>query len=317
VVNACEGGAGTRIATTLLRWPTPALLAWGGAWALFAAMTAAGAAAGWALTAAALLGAAVATQGTTGWRAALICSGFPLSLAASGPAAGIAPWAWLVPLAALALVYPMRSWADAPLFPTPRGALAGLAQRVQLPAGSQVLDAGCGLGDALLELGREYPQARLVGVECSLPIAWAARWRCRGRAKVRRGDLWRVDWSAFDLVYLFQRPESMARAVAKAGAELKPGAWLASLEFEAGELRPTQVHICADRRRMWLYRAPLQAGLLESPHRPHETFEAQPGAAGLDPRRGAVSRRLRDGAADAARVRARRGRHNRGAPAAL
>lgn len=243
-----------------MAWPLPALLAWAGAWALFVFLGALGAPAWLALGAAVALGAGLATQGATRWRAGLIFAGFPLSWLATGFSTALPAWAWLVPLAGLALVYPLRSWKDAPLFPTPRGALAGLAARAPLPPGARVLDAGCGLGDALVELGREYPQAQLTGVEWSAVLALAARLRCASRATVSRGDLWGVDWSGFDMVYLFQRPESMARAVAKARAELHPGAWLASLEFEATELRPQAVHACADGRRVWLYRAPLLRG---------------------------------------------------------
>jgi hypothetical protein len=32
--------------------------------------------------------------------------------------------------------------------------------------------------------------------------------------------MWRADWSGYQLVYLFQRPESMARAWAKGCAEM-------------------------------------------------------------------------------------------------
>ena len=240
-----------------LRWPLAALAAWGGAWGLFAALGAFGAPAWLAFGAALVLGAVFARRGGTPWRRALIAAGFPLSWAASGLAAGLAPWAWLLALALLALVYPLRSWADAPIFPTPAGALAELSRRVVLAPGARVLDAGCGIGDALCELRREYPQALLEGVEWSLPLAAIARLRCRW-ASVRRGDLWQTDWSGVQMVYLFQRPESMARAVAKARAELRAGAWLASLEFEASGLRPQAVHACADGRTVWLYRTPFE-----------------------------------------------------------
>lgn len=243
--------------TGTLRWPLPALLGWGGAWAAFAALVHAGAPVWSGFAAAATLGAMAAMLGSTRWRRALIGAGFPLSFVASGLAAGLAPWAWLLPLAVLALVYPLRSWADAPVFPTPRGALAGLARRVPLAPGARVLDAGCGLGDALRELRREYPRADLEGVEWSLLLTCVAGLRCRA-ARVRRGDLWADDWSRFEMVYLFQRPESMARAVAKAARELRPGAWLASLEFEAPDLMPETQHRCADGRVLWLYRAPLR-----------------------------------------------------------
>jgi len=55
---------------------------------------------------------------------------------------------------------------------------------------------------------------------------------------------------------MFQRPESMPRAVAKAGAEMPPGCWLVSLEFEARELEPTAVLTVPDGRALWLYRQP-------------------------------------------------------------
>jgi SAM-dependent methyltransferase len=241
-----------------LRWPLPALLTWSAAWGLFAGLRLLGAPMASSLAAATLLGAIAALSGATRSRRLLLFAGFPVSLAASGLLVGLSPWIWLLPLALLALIYPLRSWTDAPIFPTPRGALAGLARRIPLPADALVLDAGCGLGDALRELAREYPQARLQGIEWSPLLAWVAALRCRDLAHVQRGDLWRSDWSGCVMIYLFQRPESLARAVAKARQELRPGAWLASLEFEAGELRPDAVHDCADGRRLWLYRAPFR-----------------------------------------------------------
>jgi hypothetical protein len=49
----------------------------------------------------------------------------------------------------------------------------------------------------------------------------------------------------------------MARAIDKARRELRPGAWLASLEFEAPGLRPSAVLRAPGRKPVWLYRAPL------------------------------------------------------------
>ncbi len=238
-----------------LTWPLPALLAWAGAWLLFAAASALGSAPWLALALPTAFVCAFATQGATHWRRGLIAAGFPLSLAASGLPGTMPAWAWLLPLGVLALLYPLRNWRDAPLFPTPVGALSGLSRLVALPPSARVIDAGCGLGDGLRELHREYPQACLEGLEWSWPLVWACTWRCRW-AQVSRRDIWAADWSGYDMVYLFQRPESMARAAAKASAELRPGAWMASLEFPATGLRPQTVHACADGRRLWLYRAP-------------------------------------------------------------
>ena len=254
-------GAGRR----RLAWPLFALACWLAAWGAYAALRGFGVPALPGLAAALLLGAALAAFGGTPWRRVFVAAGFPLSLAVSGLAAALPDWAWLLPLGVLALLYPLKSWCDAPLFPTPDGALTGLASAAPLLPDARIVDAGCGLGDGLRELHRAYPAARLDGWEWSLPLAALCALRCRvgfGRrrltARIRRRDIWRADWSAYDLVYLFQRPESLPRAVDKAARELQPGAWLASLEFEAMALQPQAVHDCPDGRHVWLYQAPFR-----------------------------------------------------------
>ena len=241
-----------------MTWPLPALLAWSLGWVLFALLRALGAPLAVAISAAAALGAALSLLGSTPWRRIFIAAGFPLSLAASGLAGAMPAWGWLLPLALLALVYPMNAWRDAPLFPTPVGALRGLPARAPMPPGARILDAGCGLGAGLRELHARYPDAMLHGLEWSWPLRILCAWRCRFAA-VRRGDIWAADWSGHDLVYVFQRPESMDRAAEKATREMACGAWLVSLEFEAPGFVPTEVVECADRRRLWLYRVPLRA----------------------------------------------------------
>lgn len=241
-----------------MTWPLPALLAWGLAWMLFAGLTAAGAPAWLAVAVATALGAALSAWGTSPWRRVFVAGGFPLSLVASGIAGSVPAWAWLLPLALLVLLYPVSSWRDAPLFPTPAGALAGLAALAPLPVGRQsIVDAGCGLGDGLWELHREYPAARIEGLEWSWPLVVASAWRCRF-ARVRRADIWTADWSPYGMVYLFQRPETMARAADKAARDLHAGAWMASLEFEATALEPQHVLRCPDGRPVWLYQAPFR-----------------------------------------------------------
>ena len=242
-----------------LRWPVPALAGWAIAWAVFGALRALDAPPAAAITAAIASGVACSALGSTPWRRVFIALGFPLSLAAAALASAMPPWAWLLPLALLALVYPLRAWRDAPLFPTPAGALRGLAHAAPLAPSARVLDAGCGLGDGLRELRGAYPQAVLHGLEWSWPLRIACAWRCRAAqidARVRRGDIWAADWSGYDLVYVFQRPESMARAADKAMRELRAGSWLVSLEFAVPGVAPTHRLECADGRPLWLYRAP-------------------------------------------------------------
>ncbi len=242
-----------------LRWPLSALVAWSAAWALFLLLGASGVPQGLGMVAASGLGVGLGSRCDKRMRAMIVAAGFPLSLLASTAAGMLPAWAWLLPLALLLLLYPRHAWRDAPLFPTPAGALDALALALPLAPGARVLDAGCGLGHGLRALRRAYPRARLEGVEWSWPLALAARVACP-QATVRRADLWAGSWADFDLVYLFQRPESMPRALDKACLEMRCGTWLASLEFEAAGWQPQQLLRCPDGRPLWLYRMPLQRG---------------------------------------------------------
>ncbi len=242
----------------LSSWPLPALLSWLAAWIVYKVLWHLGVPAGICLLLACALSVLLALGGQTRWRRIFIAAGFPASLIAAGALTGWASLVWLVPLLALLLLYPLASWRDAPLFPTPDGALHGMAELAVLAPGARIVDAGCGLGAGLKELEAVYPDACISGMEWSWPLTLACRVRCRF-AKVLRADIWRADWSNYDMVYLFQRPESMARAVAKARAELHDGAWLVSLEFEAADLQAQARLESVEGKPVWLYRAPFVA----------------------------------------------------------
>jgi SAM-dependent methyltransferase len=233
-----------------MHWPLPALLAWACGWAAWALGSLLGAPPWPAFGAGLLAGTGVAACGAGRWRQGIAAAGFPLSALALG-AATLPPWLWLLPMLLLLGIYPLRAWRDAPFFPTPPLALAGLAGVVGTPA--RVLDAGCGLGHGLGALQQLWPGAELHGVEWSRALAWWAARRCRF-AYVRRADMWAAPWAGFDLVYLFQRPESMARAHAKAARELAPGAWLVSLEFAVPGQEAWACLRSPGRRPVWVYR---------------------------------------------------------------
>lgn len=236
-----------------LPWPLPALLAWALAWALFVLLQPR--AGLWpALLAACLLGLAASLLADRWWRRSLMAAGFPLSLLLSG-AAVLPAWAWLVPLLLLLAVYPLNAWRDAPLFPTPADALQGLAQAAPLAPAARVLDAGCGLGHGLRALRAAYPQAQLHGLEWSWPLVGLCLLRCPW-ARVRRGDIWAADWSGYQLVYVFQRPESMSRVRLQC-ATMAAGSYLVSLEFPLPDAPASAQWQGADGRVLWIYRLPL------------------------------------------------------------
>ena len=110
-----------------LRWPLPALLAWAAGWvAMLALLRAAALPPALAVVSGLVVAALPALFAATFWRRVIVAGGFPVSLLATGVGGVLPAWAWLLPLAALALAYPVTAWRDAPVFPTPRDALAGL-----------------------------------------------------------------------------------------------------------------------------------------------------------------------------------------------
>jgi SAM-dependent methyltransferase len=240
-------------------WPLPALLAWAAAWGSFHAARAVGLSPTAMLLLATTTGVVFSLLGSSLPRKLIMALGFPLSwvLLWGGSLDASLAWAWLLPLGLFLALYPPGSWQDAPLFPTPPEVLNGLREAAPLPLAGHVLDAGCGLGDGLIALEREYPDVHLVGIERSLPLRLLCALRCRW-ARVLGGDMWAADWSPYDMVYLFQRPESMARAMAKATRELRPGAWLVSLEFEASGWVANLCLQDDEDRPVWLYQVPFQ-----------------------------------------------------------
>ncbi|MEY4421092.1 MAG: hypothetical protein RLZZ498_1688, partial [Pseudomonadota bacterium] len=210
-----------------------------------------------ALVAAAFWGGFLSKLVHTPMRKALMVLGFPVSVVVSSATISVPPIGWLFLLGLIVLVYPRKAWRDAPLFPTPKKALIEVPEHIALAAGARILDAGSGMGDGLVALRNAFPRAELHGVEMSWPLRVLSAMRC-SFAKIRQGDIWLVDWRSFDMVYLFQRPESMPRAVEKAAGELRRGAWLVSLEFEARELEPQAVVYGRDGRPVWMYQVPFK-----------------------------------------------------------
>ena len=237
----------------LFKWPLSPLVAWCFIWLLFELLS------GFlpfnmAAAFSCLAGILVGGFGSTPARRIALAAGFPLSLVIL-QSVPLPMWLWACCLLFGLLLYPVQFWKDAPLFPTPSGALVRLSEVAVIPDRACVLDAGCGLGDALIALRQAYPRAQYFGVEASFMLVGMAWLRCPW-SKIWQGDIWTEPWMRYGLVYLFQRPETMSRAVDKASRELIPGALMVSLEFAAIDLEPYAVLAKGTARPVWIYRQP-------------------------------------------------------------
>lgn len=243
-------------------WPLPALLSWGLSWCVWLLLPKLDVPALWALAFSVVFNALCALLYREIWRGLIVAGGWPLSLLLAHPSLVVPGWLWLMLLSLLMTAYPLRAWRDAPWYPTPLGALAGVAAytgTMGVNGGPiRVLDAGCGSGAGLRALRQEFPGARLTGVEWSLPLWLLCRWRCRD-AEVHRGDMWAASWADHEVVYLFQRPESMRPALDKAMREMRAGNWLVSLAFSHPTVAPVAHWSTASGRSVWLYRIPGKA----------------------------------------------------------
>ncbi|WP_252274946.1 class I SAM-dependent methyltransferase [Pseudomonas subflava] len=121
---------------------------------------------------------------------------------------------------------------------------------VGLPADFRFVDLGCGLGSALVQLARDYPRARLVGVETA-PLVFLFAWlRCLPyrNCRVRYRSLWDEPLGGYDVVYCFLSPAPMAELWTKARCEMRPGSLLISNSFEIPDVAPDEVIELTDWR---------------------------------------------------------------------
>lgn len=258
---------GERPARPAVVWPWSAFAAWALGWLMLVAAVAAGSPVAVALLVAWSPSLLLAWRVRGPWRRAIALAGLPLAVAVQTWAAHLPAWAWLASAALLLALYPLSTWRDAPWYPTPRDALLALAPRLPLAPDARILDAGSGLGHGLLALRRAFPQAHLDGVERSAILAWCSRARRMPGVRVLRQDLWGLSWAGYDMVYFFQRPESMGSAWLKACREQRPGSWLVSLEFPVpGPAPALRIEAGpASRRSVYAYRVPGPAAGLAQP----------------------------------------------------
>lgn len=126
-----------------------------------------------------------------------------------------------------------------PLFLSSKAAVARLA--AELPAGARVADMGCGIGSVVVPLARLRPDLHVTGVEGSWLTWLIARLRAaNSSACIRYGDIWRQDWQAFDVIYVYLSPVPMPRVWQKFQTEALPGAWLVSNTFGIDGVPPVR-----------------------------------------------------------------------------
>lgn len=122
----------------------------------------------------------------------------------------------------------------APYIPTKQAGLDKIMALCRDVKGRKALDIGSGDGRVVIALAKAGAEAH--GVEINPLLVWWSRAKIRragleGRAFIHCQDLWRTDFSEFDVVTLFGITHIMKRLEKKLRKELKPGARVVSIAF--------------------------------------------------------------------------------------
>jgi SAM-dependent methyltransferase len=124
----------------------------------------------------------------------------------------------IVILILLTAVY--ASLSAAPWLPTRKKETERMINLANLKSGDVVYDLGCGDGRLLLAARKKVPGIKIVGAEISFLLYLIARLRIKN---ILFKNLFKVDLSKADVVFIYLLPKCYEQLKAKLSAELKPG----------------------------------------------------------------------------------------------
>lgn len=121
--------------------------------------------------------------------------------------------------------------------------------------GQRFIDLGSGVGGLVAYLARRRPDSEFVGIECAPLPSTVGAFRMLGLPNARsgRGDLWREDLSAYDVVFAYLSPVPMPALWEKAKREMRPGTRFISYRFLVPGAMPTETFVLDDWGRTRLY----------------------------------------------------------------
>lgn len=122
----------------------------------------------------------------------------------------------------------------APYIPTKAAGVEKILRCCHVRSGMRIADIGSGDGRVLIVLARAGAETH--GYEINPLLVWWSRRKIRrsgleGRAFVHWQNMWKTDFSSFDVVTLFGAPHIMRRLQTKLQKELRPGARVVSIGF--------------------------------------------------------------------------------------
>ncbi len=133
-------------------------------------------------------------------------------------------------------------WASikgAPFVPTKGKLLKEILDKANLKKGQNFLELGSGDGRIIRFAVKNYG-VKGVGIDINYPLVKLSQFLARSQKlkniELKRGDLFKEDFSRFDVIFLFLMPNTIKKLTAKFIKESKKGSLLISHGFEIKEL---------------------------------------------------------------------------------
>jgi spermidine synthase len=119
---------------------------------------------------------------------------------------------------------------------------------------SRVIDLGAGDGKVLIELVKKYDVRQAVGVEINPLLVWRSRKNIKragltNKIEIKRQSFWKIDFSQYDVVFLYGTTYIMQKLEEKLKKEMKSGAQFVSNYFKLPNLKPSK-----SKNKVYLYR---------------------------------------------------------------
>ena len=133
---------------------------------------------------------------------------------------------------------------DVGFVPTPPSAVARMVEMADIRPGDSVYDLGCGDGRIVIAAAKEQ-KIKAVGVDIDPERVAESRENVRAAGlessvEIRRADVFDLDLSGADVVFLYLTPRLNARLMPQL-RKLKPGARIISYEFDMGAAKPVEL----------------------------------------------------------------------------
>lgn len=133
----------------------------------------------------------------------------------------------------------------APFVPTPLPVIRQMLLLAELKAGEVFFDLGCGDGRAIMMAAKDFG-ARAVGVELREDLVKKAlssvyEQGLQNRVTLVNGDMFSVDLSSADVVFLYLTTSANEKVRPKLDSELKRGVRIVSHDYEIVGWKPVKV----------------------------------------------------------------------------